>query len=188
MVALRAWLRFAHGCASRMVALRALGCGGSVLVPDEAGGSAGSPNAAAIDTAGLPSQLVLHCPKVDEISSLPCMVGRSVPSRAGSLNEVGCRDQTGLIAFRMFFPLGELANKLNQPLILPLVPGVDSDPSEVLTTEWHGMALFSRVDVEGRGFVGRMSEARADFSYSVPPVQFSCDVSSAPFWGVAEDF
>jgi len=88
----------------------------------------------------------------------------------------------------MFFPLGELANKLNQPLILPLVPGVDSDPSEVLTTEWHGMALFSRVDVEGRGFVGRMSEARADFSYSVPPVQFSCDVSSAPFWGVAEDF
>jgi hypothetical protein len=171
-----------------MVGLFALGCGGRSASADEAGGSAGSPNTMAIDTAGLPSQLVLDCPgtSLAVILHLPCLVGAPRPSDAGRVNDVECVDSAGIVAFAMPFPLARLANELNQPLTLPL-PGVVSNPSDILTSEWSGKVQFSRVDVEGRGFVARMSEARVEFSFAAPPMRLSCEVPSTPFWGVARE-
>jgi hypothetical protein len=174
-----------------MGAWLALGCGGRSLVSGEPRDSGGTTSVAPIDTTGLPTQLALHCPtvRVDQILNLPCKVGMpQVGSGASSLNAVVCTDQTGLVAFSMAFPLGELASELNQPLTIPFETAADLDPDPVLNSQWHGTAVFSQVDPEGRGFVGRLSDASAEFTVTSPPLQFTCDVPSAPFWGDAGDF
>jgi hypothetical protein len=172
-------------------ALLALGCAGKSLTSDEPGGSSGATGGAPIETTGLPTQLALHCPtvRVDEILNLPCKVGMPLAgSGARSVNAVECTDQVGLVVLNMTFPLGELATELNQPLTIPFETTAVLDPEPPLTSQWHGTAVFSRVDPEGRGFVGQLSDARADFSLSSPPRQFTCDVPSTPFWGDAGDF
>jgi hypothetical protein len=171
-------------------ALLALGCGGKSLASDEPSGSSGTTSGAPIDATGLPTQLALHCPTVavDEILNLPCKVGVPlVGSGASSVNIVVCTDQVGLIALNMAFPLGQLANELNQPVTIPFeTASVPDDP--VLTSQWHGTAVFSQVDPEGRGFVGRMSEAGVEFTVASPPRQITCDAPSSLFWGDAGDF
>jgi hypothetical protein len=172
-------------------ALLALGCGGRSLASDEPGDSSGTTSFAPIETTGLPTQLVLHCPtvSVDQILSLPCKVGMPlVGSGASSVNAVVCTDQVGLVALNMAFPLGELASELDQPLTIPLKTAVVLDPDPVLASQWHGTAVFSQLDPERRGFVGRLSDARAEFTVTSPPLQFTCDVPSTPFWGDAGDF
>jgi hypothetical protein len=172
-------------------ALLALGCGGKSLVSDEPGGNTGTTSVAPIETTGLPTQLALHCPtvSVDEILNLPCKVGVPlVGSGASSVNAVVCTDQVGLVALNMAFPLGELASELDQPLTIPFKTAVVLDPDPVLASQWHGTAVFSQVDPERRGFVGRLSDARAEFTVTSPPLQFTCDVPSTPFWGDAGDF
>ena len=144
-----------------------------------------------IETTGLPTQLVLHCPTVgaDEILTLPCKVGMPlVGSGASSVNVVVCTDQVGLIALDMAFPLGELASELNQPLTIPFKTAAVLDPDPLFASEWHGTAVFSQVDPAGRGFVARLSDAHAEFTVASPPRQFICDVPSTPFWGDAGDF
>jgi hypothetical protein len=162
-------------------ALLALGCGGKSLVSDEPGDGGGTTSVAPIETTGLPTQLALHCPtvSVDEILNLPCKVGMPlVGSGATSVNAVVCTDQVGLVALSMAFPLGELASELNQPLTIPFKTAAVLDADPVLTSQWHGSAVFSQVDPEGRGFVGRFSDARAEFTVASPPLQFTCDVPS----------
>ena len=172
-------------------AVLALGCGGRSLVSDEPGGSGGTTSVAPIDTTGLPTQLRLSCPTVgaDEILNLPCKVGRPlVDGGASSVNAVKCTDQTGILAFWMAFPLGKLASELNQPLTIPFETTAVLDPGPVFRSEWHGTAVFSHVDAERRSFVGRLIDARAEFTVTSPPLQFTCDVPSTPFWGDAGDF
>jgi hypothetical protein len=173
-----------------MIGLVALGCGGKSARSDEGDGSTGSPSTMAIDTAGLPGRLVLDCPGTPLVVALhlPCIVGVPRPSDAGTVNDVSCVDSAGIGAFRMAFPLERLASELDQPLTLPLVPGSVSDPSDLLISKWSGTVVFSRVDVEGRGFVARMSDAHVEFSFEAPPMRLSCEVPSTPFWGVARDF
>jgi hypothetical protein len=184
------------------------GCGGatsSKAMPPNgtaggsgAGGAAAQPGVGPIDAAAQPTELAMVCQGHEALSfKLPCLVGFNFGGQIDQpgFHETECQligkpDQT---AVNFTLPLVQLPDLLNQPVQIPFrtVPVPPGGGVKIGAERFHGslsgVAIFTEVDLQGRGFVARLEQGHVGWTGD-RGTSFECNTIDGPFWGAAGSF
>ncbi len=177
-------------------------------IAEEADAPEASVGVGPFDASDLPTALSMTCDGAAPTVSLrlPCLLGENLldPATPAGYNVLECQlaqspdAPLGVLSFVV--PLANLPAMLDEPVILPFanVPAPPASPSgdggiiaaypgEHFSASLNGTAVFSAVDPDGRAFVAQLEQATFVWTGDRGD-QFSCAVSSVPFWAAPGGF